>query len=422
MRKGIPLLLSIASFFIVSSSIHGEGFFIWEQGAAAMAMGGAYVSVANNPSAVFYNPAGIAWLEGTQVSLGSTWMTCLSSLQLPRWPDPRYRTTQEERQWFYPSNFFLSTVLSDKAVVGFGFFSAYGVGTKWPRDYPFRFLAVSKRMKSYFFNPTLSLKLSSNLSFGAGISYVYSTYYLDSVRLVEDYDLPLILETSGAAWAINTGILFKTEGFSFGFIWRLSFNLRYRGELTFHLSELPPHLQQSLPQRGSASTAVIFPHVFGLGACFRLNSRLTFTTDVHYLLWSCYERQNLSLDFPLPYADEEYEIVEDWKNSFVFRAGLEYMPGKNSALRAGLFFSQTPQPRETMDPLFPDADKIGFTGGFGYKKGNLVIDFAYQLELFLERKSPNRNVYLDNETGINNGEGIYSTIAHLFGVSIGYKF
>jgi len=38
-------------------------------GARAMAMGGSYVAVANDPTALFYNPAGIVWLKGVQVEL-----------------------------------------------------------------------------------------------------------------------------------------------------------------------------------------------------------------------------------------------------------------------------------------------------------------------------------------------------------------
>jgi len=36
-------------------------------GARAMAMGGAYAAVANDPTALYYNPAGIVWLDGIQV-------------------------------------------------------------------------------------------------------------------------------------------------------------------------------------------------------------------------------------------------------------------------------------------------------------------------------------------------------------------
>ncbi|RMI01313.1 MAG: hypothetical protein D6681_10980 [Calditrichaeota bacterium] len=41
-------------------------------GARAMAMGGAYASIANDPTALYYNPAGIVWNENIQVELMHT--------------------------------------------------------------------------------------------------------------------------------------------------------------------------------------------------------------------------------------------------------------------------------------------------------------------------------------------------------------
>lgn len=38
-------------------------------GARAMAMGGSYVAVANDPTALYYNPAGIVWMDNIQVEL-----------------------------------------------------------------------------------------------------------------------------------------------------------------------------------------------------------------------------------------------------------------------------------------------------------------------------------------------------------------
>lgn len=50
----------------------GAGFHIREQGAKAMGMANAFVAQADDPSAVFYNPAGIAFSEGAAMSLGVT--------------------------------------------------------------------------------------------------------------------------------------------------------------------------------------------------------------------------------------------------------------------------------------------------------------------------------------------------------------
>ncbi|MBW2004575.1 MAG: PorV/PorQ family protein [Deltaproteobacteria bacterium] len=44
-------------------------------GARAMAMGGAYAAIANDPTALYYNPAGIVWLNGVQIeAMHNEWL------------------------------------------------------------------------------------------------------------------------------------------------------------------------------------------------------------------------------------------------------------------------------------------------------------------------------------------------------------
>lgn len=422
MRKVGIIALSAVALLSSNSYSFDSGFLLYEHGAAAMAIGGAFVSLANNPSAVFHNPAGVAWLERTQISIGTTWITAKSSVNLPLWPDPTSRSVNQENLWFYPSTLYISSKMSEKVVAGFGFFSAYGLGTKWPGGYPLRYIAVSDEMNTYFLNPILSFKLSENLSLGFGFSYIYSTLDLELFRLVEGFDVPVSLGTNGNTWGLNAGVLYRGEQLSFGFNWRGGFRIDYRGNLRMDTSQLSPDLQLLLPTQGNVSTTFRFPHIFGLGISFHLSENVIFATDVHYILWSSYDRYTVKVDFSDPFPDEENETVEDWKNSFALRTGLEFQINPSLALRTGILYDKTPQPKEAMDPALPDADRVGLTGGLGYKTGRLAVDLAYQLELFLDRKSPNRNVYLDSLTGVNLGEGTYSTTAHLIGISIGYIF
>lgn len=81
-RKNIELLLVLGSILLFSTGVFAQfetevsgvgtnaaTFLEIGVGARAMAMGGSYVSVANDPTALFYNPAGIVWLKGMQVEI-----------------------------------------------------------------------------------------------------------------------------------------------------------------------------------------------------------------------------------------------------------------------------------------------------------------------------------------------------------------
>jgi len=430
MKKNIIAIVIFSLVFLgLSPLTRGAGFLIYEHGAAAMAMGGAFVAVADNPTAIFHNPAGIAWLDGTQISLGSTLIIPKGSLSLPNWPNPEYQSIDQESQVFYPSTFYISRKLSDRIVAGFGFFSPYGLGIEWPdpENFPLRYISTKDDMKTFFFNPVIAFKLNDNLSVGFGASYIYSTLALDIVYPLDlraipglgVYEVPISLEkASGSAWGLNAGALYRGEKFSFGFNWRGGFSLDYEGDLSLDMSAVPI----PLPESGTASTSFNFPHILGIGASFNLTDMLILTADIHYILWSSYEEIAVDVDVPGLAGFEFEPVPENWEDSFVFRGGLQYQVNESFALRAGFLYDQTPQPVESMDPILPDANRWAVTGGFGYKSGNFVIDVAYQLEFFADRTSPNREIAAYQVGGVNLGEGTYSTTAHLIGVSFGFIF
>ncbi len=422
------MALAIFSFSPLSQ---GAGFLLYEHGAAAMAMGGAFVALANDATAIFHNPAGIAFLEGTQVSVGTTLIFPSATLTMPRigLVDPSYTTSYEQKsKVFFPSSVYITHKFSDRIVAGFGFFSPYGLGAEWPEDYPLKYISIKDDMKSFIFNPTVAFKLNDNLALAFGASYIYSTVAFDLVYQYDPdplpfaaFDVPASIEkASGSAWGFNAGALYRGEQFSFGFNWRSGFTIDYEGDLILDMSgsTIP-----GLPAEATGTAALPsfkFPHILGIGVAFNLTEKLMLTADVHYILWSSYEE--LTVDIEVPGLPVDFDpLPEDWEDSFIFRGGLQYMVNENFSLRAGLLYDQTPQPVETMDPILPDADRWAFTGGFGYKSGRFAIDVAYQYEPFKDRTSPNRYIYDIPVLG-NLGEGTYSSTAHLIGVSIGFMF
>jgi len=58
----------------LNAAAFGSGFGLFEQGAKATAMGGAFVATADDPSAIFYNVAGIAQQRRATVMAGATFI------------------------------------------------------------------------------------------------------------------------------------------------------------------------------------------------------------------------------------------------------------------------------------------------------------------------------------------------------------
>lgn len=57
------MILCISSFFV-----HAEGFKLFNNGGKAATLAGAFTARADDSSAVYYNPAGLAFLTGFQVN------------------------------------------------------------------------------------------------------------------------------------------------------------------------------------------------------------------------------------------------------------------------------------------------------------------------------------------------------------------
>lgn len=428
MKKVLALVLLPLVFFGLARQSRASGFLIYEHGASAMAMAGAFVSLANDPTAIFHNPAGIAFLKGTQFSLGTTLIWSKSKMELPNWPVQSQQNWEQISQVFYPSTVYFTQSLGEKVTLGLGFFSPYGLGAKWPKENPLKYLGYEDDMKTFFFNPTVAVKLAENVSIGVGISYVYSTVEFKLVDRVDlsplnpylgVYDVPASLEGNGSAFALNGGLLYRGNKFSLGFNWRGGFSLDYKGDLTLDTGGLPAAVQPVFPNKAGGNTTFHFPHILGIGASYSVTEKFLLTADVHFVLWSSFDKYEVEFDNVLI---PTMVVEQKWDDSFLLRGGFQYMINSSFALRGGVLYDQTPQPVESTDPLLPDADRVAVTVGIGYKLGKFVLDLAFQHEVFSDRKAPNRSVLIHPLLGINLGEGTYKTTANLLGISFGYVF
>jgi len=431
MEAGLKKLLVAAVFVCLllgrAPISQGAGFLIYEHGAAAMAMGGAFVAVADNPSAVFHNPAGIAFLKGTQISAGPTFIFPSGHMNLPNWPVPSQRSWTQDNAVFYPTNFYLTQSVGQRVTVGFGFFSPYGLGSGWPKENPLRYLGYKDDMKTFFFNPTIAVKLTDNFSLGVGVSYVYSTVTFKLVELedftafhLSKYDVPASLDGNGHSWAVNAGLMYRDKTVSIGLNWRSSFSLKFSGDLALDTSNIPSPIRPLVPTSATGTTTFKLPNIVTFGVAVNATDKLLVSGEIDYLQWSRFDQYVVTFDNP---AIAPLTTLENWTDSWLFRAGAQYSFSPKFALRAGVLYDGTPQPIESMDPLLPDANRLALTGGFGvHITKNFILDMAYQYEMFNDRTSPNRSIPAYQMGGINLGQGTYDMTASLVGVSLSVVF
>src|SRR5688572_32982830 len=84
--------------------MYAAGFSIFEQGAKAMGMAGAFTAQADDPSLLFHNAGGLAFVTERDVATGFTWITSTKA-ELDGanpFPGAGYHAEQEDLSEFPP--------------------------------------------------------------------------------------------------------------------------------------------------------------------------------------------------------------------------------------------------------------------------------------------------------------------------------
>src|SRR5512136_524538 len=226
------------------SSVHASGFAIESQGARAMGFAGAYVAQAADPSAIFYNAAGIGFLKGKQLYVAGA-LSHLSTDFLGSGPNPPAGTIEKsDRLWSILPSFYYSQQVGEKTVVGIGVTRPFAFHSKWqnPDTFTGRYICLDCEVASWSINPTVAYKLADRLSVGAGLDVRLSTFKL-ARRLVADpnpFSVPTDVAELTLDGSTKTGIGFNvgllaspTENVSIGVSYRHKVALDHDAQANF---------------------------------------------------------------------------------------------------------------------------------------------------------------------------------------------
>ncbi len=415
MRKKILSLFLFLAF--ASINLFGSGFQLNEHGAKAMSLGGAFTAIANDPSAIYFNGAGLINLKGFNLMLGTALIFPDGSF---RGPYPSITETEMEKQVFYPSHFYATYQASDNLFLGLGFNTPFGLGTEWDENWIGRFVSVKIDLETYSFNPTIAYKFNDNISASVGLLYNIANVTIIRNADLSPFDGEAQINIDGddnAAFGFNAGLLIKAND-------KLSFGASYRSEVEYNFdgtveSKGPSQFSSLLPQ-GDGKAKLVTPQQFTIGVAYKFLDKFMVSSDFQYVFWTSYD--SLNIDFTDPnFEDSKSPRLFD--DSYFIRFGLEYLVNEKLALRGGLYFDKNPIKDEYLDATLPDADRIGFNIGFGYNLSNKIsLDFAYLFIRFEERTVNNSKISYSGNDGFIPFNGTYNSTANLVSLSLSYKF
>jgi long-chain fatty acid transport protein len=384
------------------------------EGAKAAGMGGAFAAVADDPSAIAHNPAGLTTLKGTNLYNGISLVNLFSEYE-----SPGGRKESTFFQLFFPPHAFLTSNFGCKNLAfGLGIYSPFGIGgRKWSDTGLTRYASTNGLIATINLNPTMAWRVLPQLSLGIGLDILYSLNQMTRMvnqSLFAFRDAKLSFRGSGIGVGGNFGMLLFPEGkLSLAFAYRSRIRLKQRGSLS--LGAIAPPLQPLFGGgvfRTNASTVMEFPHMFTWGAAWRPTSHVTVALEVDWFLWSVLRQASLNLKTQIPAASlTNMPLVFDWRRAVTIMAGVDYKISDRFSLRGGYVYQQSTVPGHTLNPGNPDADVHYLSTGFGFRPGKWVIDAFYAIGFCMDRS-------------VNNAilSGAYHSLTHLGGVSVGYRF
>lgn len=404
--KGIIIGLSI-----LPSLLSAQGFQVNLQGQKQQAMGGAGTALMQDAAAVFFNPGGMSFVEGNSATAGVS-----PTIAYGKYLDgPSGRVSQTNSPVSYPFTAYTAFSLKDSSrlKLGLGLYTPFGSTIKWEDGWTGRFALTKLQLFAVFVQPTVSYKITDKLGIGAG--FVYAT---GKVNLQKD--LPLTdaqgnygkAELNGKAngFGFNAGIYYKaTEKFSIGLTYRSQVNMNVKsGTANF---TVPSSLADQFPNTTFKSSLPL-PQMLSLGFSYKVTPKLTLALDASFIGWKAYKK--LEFDYKDTTSTLQNTVSErNYKNAYSFRLGGQYMITEKLAARLGLSYLITPIDGGYVTPEVPDASRLNFTGGLGYKiNSHFVVDASFTFEN-LKRTDTNK------ETNLS---GTYKTYIYVPGLSVIYNF
>ncbi len=424
MRGWKTLSVLLVLLFTASTSF-AAGFRLVEGGAKAMGMGFAFTGQADDPSAIYFNPAGLTQLKGQNVMVGVTYVRENGGEftgTTPLTGGATVSETQKSLNFFIPNMYYTKTNASTGFAYGVGIFSPFGLGQEYQDKNTsiFRSQVTKIDLQTVVVNPTIAFKVNEFLSVGAGIDYMYGKVKYEKTPYVPGaYGGPgffkAALDGTGDAWGYNFGLLLTpSKNVKVGFNYRSPFHLTLKDGDFVTNDNTSAGFTGIFPMGTTkASGKLELPATAALGVAYTLD-RLTLTADADWTFWSSYKELKIT---NASYSSLSSTSRKDWKDVVALRLGAEYRVTDPLALRAGFVYDPTPVPADTMGPELPDATRLNYMVGAGYKVGPWTIDGAFMYINKFDRTVNNQVTAAG--TGFN---GTWTGNAWLAGLDVGYKF
>lgn len=453
-------------------------------GFASARFGGAHGHpTTDNPTAIYYNPAGLALKTGTRLFVEGLLIYRDASYERPEGaitnvadgevgtPTDAVSTNAGTAS---VTNFLASPFLgvaSDLGVenlgVGLALFAPFGGQANWDKNneyqdselYPGavdgvqRWSTMEGSIRELYVSSGVAYRLPGpRLSFGASFSLVSESVNTIRARnaagtddIVTD-DGSLVegrsqIDVSGVTFAAGLGVLWEPLD-------DLHIGLSYQSQPGFGETTQTGVLNTKLGNTTSSVADVSLlqelPDITRIGARYQAQESLELRFAADYTRWSVLTKQcivdandagaNCALDGNGGAVAETQGVIasipRNWKDTFGVSAGGSYWLDEDKELAGSLSFDSNAVPDETIDPAFIDMNKLVATFGGRFKLvDDMLLNVSYSHVLYFERDVDVRERDAMDEpigfaapSAVPDHGGTYTQMVGLVNIGMEYMF
>jgi long-chain fatty acid transport protein len=438
----VPGILFLA-LSLMTGSVFGGGMALSGIGAKAISMGGAFRGLADDWSAAYWNPAGLAQLEnselGVSLSILSPRPQVNSNITYNGY-DVGYKNGvtryTNDKNYLVPNVAgFFQVPAPANIKAGVAVYVPYALGSEWDlfdpiyndvvEEYPF--WDHKAELRAVDIHPTIAKAFMDNkLMAGFGISFLKGTIdfrkvYLSATPFPRPHDnIAVDAQMHGEGWGYgaNFGLLYKlSDKLQVGISGKTPTTLNFdKGTFKSAMYGVNnPDLKEELLSHAtshaeSLSIGFVFPDNriaarwerdangklklpgdFGIGIAYDVNLKLKITCDVTYTLWDRLDSIVIHVEgtqSPIDTSAASDLVIRTlYENTFRFSIGGQYKVSDPWTLRAGFYLDPSPIPNSYFTPLITDVGtKYSGNLGIAYKlRGGWEAAYTLEYVYFAER-------------------------------------
>jgi len=441
MRKFAWLIVALGVVGLAASPLYAGGFGITEKGVKGL--GNAYsggAAVAEDASTVWWNPAGMARLEKSEVDLAVFYIRPVfkfendNTLNLVGGAIPGGDGGDAGGSNFVP-NLFWAQKLSDRWSVGVSVVVPFGLGTEYDEGWVGRYHTIKSDILTVDINPAVSFRINDLVSIGGGIS----AQYLDA-ELTNAIDFGLIGTLGGVPGLTPSDPAFdgaaKLTGDSWGYGWNLGalfeitenarIGISYRSKVKHDVEGKIDYTDPLGIGAGAglvdtdAKAEIELPDAASLSGYYRFG-RWGLMGDVTWTGWSSVPELRIVQASGAADSVTTFAYDDTWRVSL----GSSWYYSEKWTWRGGLAYDQTPVPNaELRTPRVPDEDRVWLTLGGGWKFAEAwSLDFAGGYIWTTSKPEIRKTATPGTEDQFRGGlDGDYEAYSILLGAQINFNY